>query len=144
MSPSNNALILRQAIIAVLRAAPEVVARVPSNRIYGEESPAHPTWPFIRYGFSIDTPYEQSCGAGSEHRVQIDAFAYGPGTDEVRRIESAIIGSLNDDTLDLPGLTLVACDWIGTNTMRDDPIRSEYHAAIEFTVQVLEAEDSTV
>jgi len=136
--PSDHALAMRQAIVKALRAAPNLTAVIPSGRIYGEESPANPEFPFIRYGLPVTNPYEASCGNGSEHAITLHTFSYGPGTDSINVINALVVDALKDAALSVDPLKLISFDWTGSQVLRDTPEASNYHGVLRFTAQTLE------
>lgn len=138
MLPSDHSLVMRQAVIQVLRESPHLSAVIPSDRIYGEETPSDPVWPFIRYGLSDATPYESSCGAGSEHNITIHTFARGPGTDSVSVINALVLDALQGANFPIEPLKLNSFDWLGTRVLRDTPEASNYHGVLRFSAQTLE------
>lgn len=135
--PTDNTLAVRQAVVAHLKAAPSLTALISASRIYGEQPPADPDWPFIRYGLAVTLPYEAQGWSGSEHAIDIHAFANGPYTDAVLAIAKQVQRAM--DTLAAPGDTgIVALEWTGMNVVRDSPPTqaAKYHAIINFTVTV--------
>lgn len=51
--PIDYSLEVRKAVVKHLINDEDVTALVSRERIYGEESPAKPVWPFIRMGFVL-------------------------------------------------------------------------------------------
>lgn len=137
---SDHTLIMRQAIVQRLQAAAPVLALVPSLSIYGEQPPAAPTWPFIRYGMPTTQEYESSCGDGSEHDIMIDVFAHGPGMDLCTKICAAVAASLENAPLAVEPLQLVSIDWRGTQVIRDGAEMSAYHGMVRFAAVTLNEE----
>lgn len=138
---SVHGLALRRAITQRLRADAGVTALVAADRIYGDEPPAEPEWPFVKYLSLPVLPYESSCGRGDEATVQISAFAYGPGTDDIWAIASAIREALDDASLTLAtGIDLVSIDWTSTQILREPDVdASAYHAAVQIRAITVEA-----
>lgn len=128
--PTDFTLPVRQSVVAHLKADAAVTALVSASRIYGEESPIQPEYPFIRYGLPFSAPYEATCWDGSTHRVTIHVFARGPFTDAAARIAKAVVASI--DTLDLGALSLVDSEWVGNTWFRDTDETSLYHVVCEF------------
>lgn len=135
----DHSLQMRRAMVAKLRADAPLLALVPAARIFGEETPSSPVWPFIRYGFSPVTTFETSCGRGSEHDIVLHVFALGPGTDETAEICAAVVAALSDSALPIDPIQLQSLDWVRTEIIRDTDEASAYHGILTFTAQTLES-----
>lgn len=131
--PIDFSLDVRKAVVAHLRADPQLTALVPSARVYGEQpAEAVPDWPFIRYGYPIATPWEATCYDGSENRVTIHAFASGPGTDAVATIAKRVVAAMSSFE---PALFQdFGRGWIGTTILPDGEEPEKLHAVIEFEI----------
>lgn len=136
----DHSLLVRQSLVKALRADAGVTALVDATRIYGEESPSLPTWPFVRMGLPESNAYEQSCGRGSETSIFVHAFAQGPGMDAAAAIGAAVAAALGADdlTLDLGAVGLVSCEYLGTQVIRDTGEASAYHAIVRLAVTTVE------
>jgi hypothetical protein len=139
----DHSLILRKGIVAHLKADAGLTALVPASSIYGEQPPAKPAWPFIRYGLPLTTPERFDCYMGGEHAVTIHSFAKGPGSDAILTIRAAIIAALDDAEIELPldtgedaKVTLIAHTL--SNLIRDTDEAGAYHDIHSFTVRVSE------
>lgn len=139
----DHSLILRKGIVAHLKADAGLTALIPAANIYGEQPPAKPKWPFIRYGLPVTTPERFDCYVGGEHAVTIHSFAKGPGTDDILDLRAAIIASLDDAEIELPldtdegaKVTLIAHTL--SNLIRDTDEAGAYHDIHNFTVRVSE------
>ncbi len=135
----DHSLLLRKGIVNHLKANATLVALVPSARIYGEQPPAEPAWPFIRYGLPSVTPDRFDCYEGGTHAVTIHAFANGPYTDSILTIRAAIIAALDDASIAITGdagVTLIRHDL--SNLIRDTEEAGAYHDIHQFTVSVSE------
>lgn len=135
--PTDYSLEVRKSIVVHLKAFGPLVALVAAASIHGEEAPADPDWPFIRYGLSDDAAFEALGWDGSEHAVTIHAFSNGPYTDAVKRITKQVIEAMK--TWQAPtGTGIVAAEWEGTTMLRDSGPNeaSKYHAVIRFAVAV--------
>lgn len=138
--PVDHSLALRKALVTHLRnvsACPAVVALV-AQRTYGDQTPPTPEFPFIRVEKREVLPYEATGWDGSEHPVQISAFAKGPGEDAISELAKAISDSLDNSGLPLEPLGLVSIDWQGTQTIRDGAEPGAYHAILRFSVKTTE------
>jgi len=132
--PQDYSLELRKQVVAHLRAWPTLTALVSASRIYGEQPPADPTWPFIRYGLAVSGPYEATGPLeGSTHRVTLHAFVHGPYTDDCHRVATEIVAAMQGLTL---MQSLIDMQWVGTQVFRDTDEADGYHAAVDFDVVV--------
>lgn len=139
MMATDHSLILRRGIIAYLKANVGLVALVPASHIYGEQPPAKPTWPFIRFGLANVTMGRFNCYSGGDHGFAIHAFSMGPGTDEIYRIRAAIISAMDDASIPLDGdagVTLLRHDI--SNLIRDTDEADAYHDIHQFKASVFE------
>lgn len=128
-------LTIRKEIVDWLRAAAPL-ATLPADRIYGEQSPAVPVWPFSRYGLPSWQEWEDSIGTGVTGPLMIHAFADGPGTDKIHLIASAIEDRLR---LFIPvAFEILECDWVRTNILRDGAEAGKFHAVVEFRLTARE------
>lgn len=128
--PTDLSLIVREEIVTHLRAQATldgVVAPVPPDRVFGEQPPALPVKPFVRFGFPIVSAYEHSGRAGSESRLTLNGFSDKEGTKEIYSIANALVRYMS--TFLPTGFGLIENEWIGTQYIRDG---KEYHAAVEF------------
>lgn len=128
---------LRKGIVNTLASNSGVVAIV-GSRIYSEESPAKPTWPFIRYGMVISAPFRGSCWKGQTSDVTIHAFAKGPGTDTVLRLANAVRDALDEQSIPIGDPGLLFCQFAGLQVLRDTEEASAYHAVISFEAATAE------
>lgn len=137
---SDHTLTMREAIVQKLQAAAVVTALVPSASIYGEQPPAAPSWPFIRYGMPTTTAYESSCGDGSEHDIMIDVFAHGPGMDTCAKACAAVAMALDNAALAVDPLGLLGIDYVSTQIIRDGAEMSAYHGMVRFSATTINEE----
>ena len=132
--PTDYSLELRKQVVAHLIATPALTALVSAARIYGEQPPADPVWPFIRYGLAVSGPYEATGPLdGSTHRVTLHAFSHGPYTDAVHAIAKQIVAAMGALVL---VQSLIDMQWVGTQVFRDTDEADGYHAAVDFDVVV--------
>lgn len=123
---------VREAIVAHLKSCATGTPPVVAASIYGEQPPANPAKPYVKYGFPIVTQYEHSGRRkGSTQRVTLHAFTDGRlGTDQVATIVDTFIRYMEQPIT--PGaFQIVENEWIGTQYLRDG---EDYHAVIEFRV----------
>lgn len=142
MSATDYTVQLRRAILPLLKAN-TVIASVCGGRVYSESPTALPTWPFIRYGATINTPVEWSCGDGSDMSVTIHVFDKTPGTDQCGRIVRAVIRALDERTIQLEadadtGLsaTAVECYVTQSQIIRDGAEADAHHGIVSVSVVV--------
>lgn len=135
--PTDYSLDVRKSIVANLKAFAPLTARISAARIYGEEAPADPQWPFIRYGLSDAAAFEATGWDGSEHDVAIHAFVNGPYTDNIEKAVTQIVEAMKGWQAP-SGLGIVTAEWIGKAVIRDNPgeEQSKYHAIIRFAIAV--------
>ena len=132
--PQDYSLEVRKQIVAHLIATPALTALVSAARIYGEQPPADPDWPFIRYGLGIAGPYEATGPLeGSTHRVTLHAFSHGPYTDAIHAIARQVVAAMYAFQ---PVQSLLDMQWAGTQILRDTDEANAYHAVIEFDLVV--------
>lgn len=134
---ADHSLALREAIVAYLRAAPQVAAIVDA-RVYGEQPPAVPEWPFIRYGLPTMEAYEASGWAGATHDVVLHCFAKGPGMDAVGVLNKAVVDVLDGVDVAPAGTMAVQFEWQSTQVIRDTDEAGAYHGIVSFTVTTAE------
>jgi hypothetical protein len=132
---------LKIAVISHLEGDADLTAIVPVARMYGLAVPANPTWPYIRYGSPIASPYEATCWDGATVRVTLHAFAETKtgvaGEDQALRIAALIVERMK--TFDPSNLGIIENDWINTNIMRDEPEADRWHAVVEFNITAIPA-----
>lgn len=134
--PTDYSLEVRRSIVTHLKGFGALTAKVSAARIYPEEAPANPQFPFIRYGLPLVDPFEATGWDGSEQEVTIHAFANGPGTDAAYGIATQVIEAMKVWP-GVPGTGIVAGEWLGTVMLREPAEeQSKYHAAIRFAVAV--------
>lgn len=98
--------------------------------VYGEQVPANPVWPFIRYA-SITTPFDATCWSGSDVRVSIHVFANGQYTDSVLGFAARVVEVMK--TLDVFDV-----EWLGNVGPLQEADQSKWHVVVEFAVTQLE------
>lgn len=135
--PTDYSLEVRQSIVAHLAGYAPLTSLVSAARIYGEEPPTDPVWPFIRYGLDLNGPFEATGWDGSKHDVTIHAFARGPYADAGQKIAKQVVEAMK--TWSGPsGTGIVTAEWQDTIPLRDSPPeeKSRYHFVIRFAVAV--------
>lgn len=94
-------LAVRRAIIPILAGNASVTALIPAARIYPEEPPVAPQWPFARVEAAQASPFAPSGVDGASVTGAVSVFAKGPGADDAIRAAAAVGAALNDAVLDL-------------------------------------------
>jgi hypothetical protein len=124
---------LRKGIVNTL-ALDAAVTAIVGTRIYGEESPAKPMWPFVRYGFVVSVPFRGTCWNGTTSTVSVHAFAKGPGTDNVLRLAAAVRACLDQRQVN----DALYIQFTGLQVIRDTEEASAYHAVVDFEAATAE------
>lgn len=142
MTATDYSLQLRRAILPVLKADAKLAA-LTGGRIYSETPPAIPAWPFVRYGYSINTPAEWTCSTGANVSITINAFSKAPGTDECARMVRLICGAIDGKVIPLEvdgdtGQQASAVMVMVTQTqiMRDGDEADAHHGIVSVEVMV--------
>ena len=141
MATDHN-LQLRRAILPMLKAEP-LIASLTGGRVYSEQPPTLPAFPFIRYGFSTGLATEWSCAQGSDNQVTINVFSKSPGTDECARLCKAVARAMDGKTRQLEadpdtGESATAIDMthIGTDIIRDGDDAQAHNGIVRVAVTV--------
>lgn len=132
---TDNTLRVRRAVVSHLKSYAPLTALVASSSIYGEQPPANPAWPFIRYG-STTLPYEATCWSGSTHLVDIHVFANGPYTDAVLNAHAQVIEAMKGFVPD----GAIEVEWANSiGPLRDSPPAeaAKYHMVAQFNVTLV-------
>lgn len=103
MSYADPSLELQKAIVAVLRADPDVDAII-AGRIYDGLPSQMPTKPYLSFGLFQLLPEHGACLDGGEAIVTIDGWAAGPDTVQIKQLGTAVAAALDlaPITLDAP------------------------------------------
>lgn len=133
----DHSLALRRGIVAALKGSAEIAAIV-GARVY-DEAPAKPTWPFIRYGFPIETRVDADGWEGSSFALSVHVFAKGPGTDSTSGLAALVRKALHekDFLIDSSG-GIALLQYSQTTTLRDTDEAGAYHAVVQFDAVTLE------
>lgn len=130
MALPDATLPLQAAIITALKGAAAVTALVPSASIY-DTPPASAAKPYIAMG-PIQVLRERADEYdGADHYIQIDAWAPGPNSKEIKQIGAAIVATIDDAALSLSGHRLIGIDIEQLNYL-SDPDGITKHAALTF------------
>ena len=116
-----------------MRAMSALTALVPANRIFGEQPPTQPDFPFIRYGSTIALPDRADCLDGSVLSVTIHGFAMGQ--QDAARIGAQIAKLEGEYVTD--GGDPVQVQWEQTRTVPDASGEQDlWHTIVDFEVIV--------
>ncbi|MHC5307511.1 DUF3168 domain-containing protein [Bartonella sp. LJL80] len=136
---ADLSLAIKGSVINQLMGDGDLMAIV-QDRIYGLSAPANPTFPFIKYGSAISTPYDATCWTGSSVRVTLHAFAESTdemaGEDAAYLIAGLIQKAMSDYVPD--DIDIIESEWLQTNVIRDGDEADRYHAIIEFQITAIE------
>lgn len=126
----------RQAIVARMRASAALTARVPATNIYGEQPPAGPSWPFVRYGPSVTVPDRASGLDGCSISVSISNFARGASNDECVKTGKVVASEVEADDIVTDAGDLLNVYWTGSQTIRDTAEADGWHTINTFDVEL--------
>lgn len=130
MAAVDHTLQLRQAIVQHLRANAGLIA-LWDQRFYGERAPLALVWPFGRYGWDDMAPFNPACITGNLIDVTIHTFSQSEDTDEIKRINAAVITALDGATLDFDeGGWCYDLTFVRAQTLPDGP--DGHHGVLRF------------
>jgi hypothetical protein len=100
----------RRAALSTLKANAALTAIVPAARIYSQQVPATPAWPFIKLGPPQSLPVRASCTSGADVSFSVHAFAKGlpseTAEDYAGRIGAAIETAMDSSRAVFTGGTI--------------------------------------
>lgn len=132
----DSSLLLRQAIVAHLKADAGLLALVAADDVHGERSGANPNFPFTRYGVADVLPEKAQCWDGMRVAFPIHSFSKSPFTDEVHGINAALAAALDGTVLTLDDGGKAHVRWTGS-TILPDPTESDvFHGIARFEATV--------
>jgi len=138
---------VREAVVALLKAA-AAPRPVPSTRVYPQETPPDPVWPFVKYGLPNSTPFVASCLDGANVDFSVHAFAAsdatGGGEEKAGAILRWIVAVLSSaspvnmqDVTTCPFPATLFFEWTRSQVFRDSPTSSSaFHGVASFTATV--------
>jgi hypothetical protein len=127
---ADHSLALRQAVIAALRTNAPLAALV-GQAVY-ERVPNPVTWPYLRYGVDILSPYEATGTSGGDLALTIHVFAKGPASDQARQIVRAVHVALDGARLALFSGFLIDIAFTGSQLLEDQSEPNAYHGIVQF------------
>lgn len=132
MSALYPALDLREAIVTILKADAPVVALVTAAKVFGEHPGALPERPFVRYGEDDTVPTRVMCWEGATVDFPVHAFSAQKYTDEIKRINAAIVTALDGQVIELDGGVKAHIEWLGSPLLRDGADPNAWHGFNRF------------
>ncbi len=116
--------------LAVRRAVVSHLSASLTTPVHGEYVPGNPSYPFIRYGAAITTPFEAQCWDGSTHAITIHVFTNGPTTDQVYEICAEVVEAMES----MPMAGIADLEWQQTQVLPELP--DKWHGIVQFTLTV--------
>lgn len=130
----DSALALQAAAVARLKASAEVTALV-GARVY-DEPPQHVTFPYVRIGNVLVTPFRDSCSTADELTLSIECHSRpDAGRVESTRMAAAVRLALDQAPLNISGFVLEWIDFTTQAVIRVGDGKS-YIATVAFEVSV--------
>ena len=139
----------RAAIMAALKASPDVTSLIPQSSVYPGTVPAQRTFPFSRFGSIIGTPFRATGLVSSKFRLTVQGFtkatlSAGGGILVTAEDNAAAIGSAFESALDLATLPVtidgvaykVRLGWVQTITMIDGDDNDAWMVTSIFNAEV--------
>lgn len=134
--PRDRSLALRQAVITRLRVDADLIAIVPAARVFGMKPSATPEWPFTRYGTPDTTPRRATCWDGQDTDFTVHSFSKMEFEDQCATINGAIVDSLGDAVLALPGGGKATVLWLGSQILEDGAVAGAWHGLNRFRATI--------
>lgn len=139
---NDPSLLLREAVVAALRAT-DGLTDIVGTRGYGEApSDPLPERPFWRYGVDQVTPRPSACGNGAEVEFPIHSFSTKKYTDEVKTMNDLVSGAIGGDepgqsrVMILEGGAKATLVWLGSTVLRDAGDPTAWHGIARFRATV--------
>ncbi len=135
----------RQAIINAMAADAPLTAMVAAASIYGATVPASRTFPFIRAGTFIATPFRASCldAASIRFSIQVHSKPLMNATttieyaeDRAIKIGSAIKDAIDGRTLALAGGGKITITWVTSSPRMDGTEAAAWMNTVTFVGEV--------
>jgi hypothetical protein len=133
-------------MMATMKASADLVATVPSARIYGQTMPANPAFPLVRCGSPSSVPITGACVDGAEARVDVHGFTkprlnvagavVETAEDHAARLGALISSALDHAVFDVPG-GKARVRWLGDQLLQDPEEADCFHTVQRFRVRVI-------
>lgn len=137
-------LAVRRAIVPALAGNVAVTDLIPAVRIYPEEPPVAPTWPFARVEAATATPFAATGMDGASVAGTVNVFAKGPGADAAIRagaaVGNALAGAVLDISTDMGEQAKARIRVTAAPLLRDPAEQGAWQVAVQFVASV-EARD---
>lgn len=151
--PHDSSAYVRTAVLALLAAAPEMVALVPAERHYPGQRPPNPTWPFLAYGRPTTEPFVASGLDGSTTSVSVHNYAETtgqgadtvPGEDMATAINAVVVATLGGENgLEIDLQAVAECpyparayiSWTRAQVVQDGSDANAFHGWADFDITV--------
>jgi len=141
----DYALPVRRAILPAMKGDINLTGLIPAASIFGSTVPLKRTFPFIRYGAPITSPFRASGLDSSSHNVTIHAFTkplmagesvIESAEDRAYKMAAAIDAALDGRELALEGGMRATISWLGSNCIVDGDETDAWHAVVNFLAEV--------
>jgi len=131
----DASLWVRKALVSALK-ADAGVSGVVGARVYGQNPPADPTWPFTKLQPLTVVPMRATCLDGTRYTIRVSGFAKGADETAVATLGAAVSACLDGRSIALPGAPwparLTDIRWTGTDIIRDPEEATGWHAIVAF------------
>jgi len=122
--PTEHSLSARRAIVSRLNSIPEINAVV-LDRVFGPKVPANPSYPMIRVGLQISTPFEATGIEGMVSTFNVDCISDADDEGEAIALSRLVVDHLDQQifTLDAgEGSDVLSLDWTGSTPQQEDTL----------------------
>lgn len=120
--PTEHSLSARRALVSRLSAVPEISAVV-SDRVFGPKVPANPSYPMIRVGLQISTPFEATGIEGMISTFNVDCISDSEDEGEAIALSRLVVDHLDQQVFVLDegeGSEVLSLDWTGSTPQQED------------------------
>ena len=135
---------VRRVVLPRLKTDAELLALVPVASIHPQETPALPTFPFVRYGAPSLLPVRAIGMDGADVSFAVHAFSKGrvaggklveTAEDHAARIGAAIAKALDAAILTAGGVGQVKVRWRGSQLLQDPAEAGCFHSVQLFVAR---------
>lgn len=132
---------IRGAVIFYLKSVSAVTDIVPATRIYPQQVPANPEWPYSHIGALIDQPDQADCLDGMVYRTAIHTYARTvagqlSGENMADDAKDAIGSALDGYHTSVNGWDMDVVKLPGGTTIRDPSEASSFHSICQIEISV--------